>query len=85
MPEKGRLLGEAIREQANKRKQRRYGYRRITEILCILAWLVNHKRVYRIWRQGGLRMPQKRAKIHKPFGNLKMGVSLRRRWASRYR
>ena len=35
MPDKDRLLAEAIRNQANKRKHRRYGYRRITEILCI--------------------------------------------------
>jgi transposase InsO family protein len=62
MPEKDRPLTEAIREQANKRKHRRYGYRRITEILCILGWMVNHKRVYRIWRQGGLRIPQKRGR-----------------------
>jgi hypothetical protein len=27
----------------------RYGYRRITAILRELGWLVNHKRVERIW------------------------------------
>jgi putative transposase len=69
MPEKDRLLAEAIREQAKKRKHRRYGYRRITEILCILGWMVNHKRVYRIWRQGGLRIPQKRGKKKRYNGN----------------
>ena len=69
MPEKDRPLTEAIREQANKRKHRRYGYRRITEILCRLGWLVNHKRVYRIWRQGGLRVPQKRGKKKRYNGN----------------
>ena len=69
MPEKDRPLSEAIREQANKRKHRRYGYRRITEILCILGWAVNHKRVYRIWRQGGLRVPQKRGKKKRYNGN----------------
>ncbi len=69
MPHKDLLLSEAIREQANKRKHRRYGYRRITEILCILGWIVNHKRVYRIWRQGGLRIPQKRGKKKHHNGN----------------
>jgi len=69
MPEKDRPLTEAIREQANKRKHRRYGYRRITEILCILGWAVNHKRVYRIWRQGGLRVPQRRGKKKRYNGN----------------
>jgi len=43
MPQKDQLLIEAIREQASKHKHRRYGYRRITEILCILGWIVNHK------------------------------------------
>jgi transposase InsO family protein len=62
MPEKDRLLTEAIRQQANKGKHRRYGYRRITEILCRLNGIVNHKRVYRIWRQQDLRLPQKRQK-----------------------
>ena len=69
MPEKDRLLTEAIRKQANKRKHRRYGYRRITEILCIMGWIVNHKRVYRIWRQGGLRIPQKRGRKKNHNGN----------------
>jgi transposase InsO family protein len=69
MPAKDRALTEAIREQANKPKHRRYGYRRITEILCILGWVVNHKRVYRIWRQGGLRIPQKRSKKKHHNGN----------------
>jgi len=51
MSEGDRLLTEAIREQAHRRKHRRYGYRRIAEILRLLGWLVNHKRVYRIWRR----------------------------------
>jgi putative transposase len=69
VPEKDRLLTEAIRKQANRRKHRRYGYRRITEILCMMGWIVNHKRVYRIWRQGGLRIPQKRNKKKHHNGN----------------
>ncbi len=32
----------------------RYGYRRITAMLCLEGWRVNHKRVERIWRQEGL-------------------------------
>jgi len=39
------------------------------QILCILGWRVNHKRVYRIWRQGGLRIPQKRGKKKHDSGN----------------
>jgi len=37
----------------------RYGYRRITALLRNDGWEVNHKRVERIWRQEGLKVPQK--------------------------
>ena len=29
----------------------RYGYRRVTALLCHAGWKVNHKRVERIWRR----------------------------------
>lgn len=37
----------------------RYGYRRVTALLRNERWPVNHKRVERIWRQEGLKVPQK--------------------------
>jgi len=40
----------------------RYGYRRITPLLHRQGWRVNHKRVERIWRQEGLKVPQKQPK-----------------------
>jgi putative transposase len=40
----------------------RYGYRRITALLRNEGWQVNHKRVWRIWRQAGLKVPQKQPK-----------------------
>ena len=40
----------------------RYGYRRITALLREDGWLVNHKRVERIWRQEGLRVPKNQPK-----------------------
>jgi transposase InsO family protein len=40
----------------------RYGYRRITALLHNEGWLVNHKRVERIWRREGLKVPQKQPK-----------------------
>ena len=40
----------------------RYGYRRVTAMLRNQGWLVNHKRVERIWRQEGLKVPQKHPK-----------------------
>jgi putative transposase len=40
----------------------RYGYRRITALLKGESWQVNHKRVERIWRKEGLKVPQKQPK-----------------------
>ena len=40
----------------------RYGYRRITAMLRADGWGVNHKRVERIWRQEGLKVPPKQPK-----------------------
>ena len=37
----------------------RYGYRRITAMLRWLGWNVNHKRIERLWRREGLKVPQK--------------------------
>jgi len=43
-------------------KYGRYGYRRITAMLRNEGWRVNHKRVERIWRQEGLKVPAKQPK-----------------------
>ncbi len=40
----------------------RYGYRRITALLRQEEWQVNHKRVERIWRKEGLKVPKKQPK-----------------------
>jgi transposase InsO family protein len=40
----------------------RYGYRRITALLQAAGWAVNVKRVERIWRQEGLKVPAKQPK-----------------------
>jgi len=40
----------------------RYGYRRIAELLRRSGWLVNDKRVERIWRREGLKIPSKQPK-----------------------
>ena len=40
----------------------RYGYRRITALLRQDGWVVNAKRVARIWRQEGLKVPQRQPK-----------------------
>ena len=40
----------------------RYGYRMVTGLLNNAGWSVNHKRVERIWRREGLKVPQKQKK-----------------------
>ena len=40
----------------------RYGYRRLTELLRREGWNVNHKRIERLWRQEGLKIPSKQPK-----------------------
>ncbi len=40
----------------------RYGTPRITALLRDEGWSVNHKRVERIWRQQGLKVPKKQPK-----------------------
>ena len=40
----------------------RYGYKRITAMLRHQGWHVNHKRVARIWRREGLKVPMKHPK-----------------------
>jgi len=55
---------EALRQQIARMAcdYGRYGYRRITALLRNDGWQVNHKRVARIWRQEGLKVPQKQPK-----------------------
>jgi len=40
----------------------RYGYRQVTRLLRNEGWHVNFKRVYRLWRKEGLKVPQKKRK-----------------------
>lgn len=55
---------ERLRDAITKIVERfgRYGYRRVTDRLHRQGWRVNHKRVERIWRQEGLKVPQKQPK-----------------------
>jgi putative transposase len=48
----------------------RYGYRRITALVNREGYHVNHKRVYRIWREEGLKVPQKQPKRGRLWLNL---------------
>lgn len=55
----------------------RYGYRRITALLRLEGWRVNHKRVERIWRQEGLKVPQKQPRRSRLWLNDGSTVRLR--------
>jgi transposase InsO family protein len=55
------------------RQYGRYGYRRSAALLRDTGWQVNDKRVERLWRRGGLKVPAKQRKKGRlwlnPFGH----------------
>ena len=55
----------------------RYGYRRITAMLRWEGWKVNHKRVERLWRQEGLKVPSRQPKRRRLWLNDGSCVRLR--------
>ena len=58
----------------------RYGYRRITALLRTEGWCVNHKRVERIWRREGLKVPIKQPKRGRLWLNDGSCIRLRPSW-----
>ena len=58
----------------------RYGYRRITALLRTEGWHVNAKRVQRIWRREGLKLPQKQPKRGRLWLNDGSCIRLRPCW-----
>jgi transposase InsO family protein len=62
------------------KKYGRYGYRRITGLLVAEGFPVNHKRIERLWRQEGLKVPRRQ----RPHGRLWLNdgscVRLRPAW-----
>lgn len=55
----------------------RYGYRRVTALLQREHWRVNHKRVERLWRLEGLKVPKRQAKRRRLWLNDGSCVRLR--------
>ena len=53
------LVGDVVRLASHFG---RYGYRQVTNLLRIEGWSVNHKRVERIWRREGLKVPKRQPK-----------------------
>lgn len=58
----------------------RYGYRRITALLRARGWPVNVKRVWRIWRREGLKVPGKHPKRGRLWLNDGSCIRLRPSW-----
>jgi putative transposase len=61
-------------------KYGRYGYKRITALLRVEGWRVNHKRVERIWRQEGLKVPARQKKRGRLYLNDGSCIRLRPCW-----
>ena len=55
----------------------RYGYRRITAMLRVEGWRVNHKRIERLWRREGLKVPARQPKRRRLWLNDGSCVRLR--------
>ena len=60
------------------RENPRYGYRRVWALLQRDGWAVNKKRVRRLWREAGLKVPQKQHKRRRLMGSGENGVTKRR-------
>lgn len=60
----------------------RYGYRRIMAMLHKAGWIVNVKRVDRIWRYEGLKVPQKQPKRGRLWLNDSSCIRLRPEYPS---
>jgi putative transposase len=58
----------------------RYGYKKVTVLLRIEGWPVNKKRVERIWRSEGLRVPERHRKRGRLYLNDGSCIRLRPCW-----
>jgi putative transposase len=59
------------------RRHPRYGYRRVWALLRADGWRINRKRVHRLWRREGFRVPQKQRKRRR-LGGSANGIVRRR-------
>lgn len=60
----------------------RYGYRRVTALLNTEGWSVSHSRIERIWKQEGLKVPQKQPKRRRLWLTEGNCIRLRPLWAN---
>jgi putative transposase len=56
----------------------RYGYRRVWALLSREGWAVNKKRVQRLWREAGLKVPASRERKRRRLGSSENGCTRRR-------
>lgn len=75
MPSDEPLLVDRMVELATE--YGRYGYRRVTGMLRNESWRVNHKRVERLWRREGLKVPSRQPKRRRLWLNDGSCVRLR--------
>ena len=82
-PEDPKAAEIKIRVKELAFKHRRYGYRRITWVIRRQGDLVNHKRVYRYWRQAELALPRRRPrkKTRMPWVRELQAVTPNKLWA----
>jgi len=66
-----------LRIRTLARENPRYGYRRIKALLVREGWSVNLKRVHRLWRREGLKVPQVQRKRRR-LGQSENGCARRR-------
>jgi transposase InsO family protein len=71
-----KVLCDRMRELALRHP--RYGYRLITALLRAEGFKVNRKRVHRLWRQEGLKVPQKQHKTRRLSGSSDNGIQRRK-------
>jgi len=74
-PDKDKALTAEINRLA--RRYKRYGYRMITAKLRQDGWIVNHKRIQRIWQKEGLQVPYRR-KFKKAKGSSENSCSVKK-------
>ena len=75
--ERGREEELLLRIRALAREHPRYGYRRIRALLKREGWSINLKRVHRLWRREGLKVPQIQRKRRR-LGQSENGCTRRR-------
>jgi putative transposase len=75
--ERGREEELLLRIRALARENPRYGYRRVKALLVREGWTVNLKRVHRLWRREGLKVPQIQRKRRR-LGQSENGCARRR-------